>query len=218
MNISSDPDYTLQDIRQVIRDASRTADVTLLRAVYAEYGDIIREWLNGQGHSDGRSAETAVLWSMMEELCCSESEAKHFELLTVFFQELGGRTALAPGVTLFGALVCIDMFYQEKRAHSVPQNWFESMRLVVAHLVEVCGLCIRNEEEQPTRGWMWPPTKLLDLAVEHMAWACVCAVSAVSDGAAGAVHPRAASRQALVARVRVHYAAAVAHDASRSSC
>jgi hypothetical protein len=182
----SSTSHNLNDqLLQELRDASAKADVERLRAIYAEHGALIRDGLDGSTIRD--TPEEMVLEGVLKGLQeiinpnhhhnIDMTNRSYLDLLTVFFRELGGRSELAPRKTVFGVLIKIDAdnkYYRETIEASA--HWFESMRRVVTHLVEGCGLrMIGNEEAPPTWRFDLTPQLLMDLAMDYMAWASVFA-------------------------------------------
>jgi hypothetical protein len=178
--MTTQSDLLRKSIQQEFGHASSHADIERLRAVYAAHGPRIRQMLDEDGLYD--TPEQIVLVNVMRGLRSDIRIEPYLDLLTVFFRELippYTQNAHRTMTVVFAELVRIDAFYNHKDTRREEhERWFEAIRRVVGHMVDVCGLPIHHDAGAEVA----LHRSLKDLAVAYVAWASLFAFAPYIGG------------------------------------
>jgi hypothetical protein len=178
--MSSASGYALErTVHEAIQTAANLGSAERLRAVYAAHGTLIRDKFRRNERGHWSNVEEVVLKEVIHSLCRpGDDDPNYFEVLTVFFRELGGRVDIAPKATIFTKIIHAEGL--EKKWCSNTQEserLFEVIRRVVTHLVETLGLPISNAGPLQLYVHLSHPDSpnLIEAGIEGYGWASLFA-------------------------------------------
>jgi hypothetical protein len=147
-----------------LREAVRAGDIDALRAAYE----------GGNGFIIGTGASQGYIETLVITEALNNSHVP-LELLSVFFQELGGRFMVGEGygVCVFSMLIEVEGTKYIPDAEEA-ERWTLRLAEVVRHLVEKVGYPIRMELSYRVRP-LANSAPLMKLAQDSRAWACYMA-------------------------------------------